>query len=112
MIIPGFFGFPCFYKYKGGVKAPFTKTNKMIKGMKHFLNNINKSEMASVIALIIILMVFTVSLVSLTIKTVDKDLSILIIGQCYGLAAFVAGYYFNKKQTTTTTDIQKPEEPC
>lgn len=72
--------------------------------MKKWLFSISKTEMASVIAILIILGAIIVSTMSMLVKPVDKDLSILIIGQIYSLASFVAGYYFNKKSTQTKGD--------
>jgi hypothetical protein len=65
--------------------------------MKNLLFNFSKASIGSIIALLIIVGLIVISSISLCCKVADKDLAILIVGNMYGLAGFVAGYYFNKK---------------
>lgn len=64
--------------------------------MKNIFDNISKTEVSAILAFMIMLATFVMSFISLLHKALDKDLAILIIGQSYTLAGFVAGYYYTK----------------
>lgn len=65
--------------------------------MKQFFSTINKTSTTSIIAILIVAGFIFLSIVSLFHKPADKDIALLVVGNIYGIACFVAGFYFNKK---------------
>lgn len=67
--------------------------------MKNFLAGISKGSITSMVALICIIVWATVNIVILYHPVPDKDLAVMILTHVSGIVGFVAGYYFNKKET-------------
>lgn len=67
--------------------------------MKNFLAGISKGSITSIIALLFIVVWASINLICLYHGVPDKDIAIMILTNSYGLTGFVAGYYFNKKET-------------
>lgn len=74
--------------------------------MTEILNKLNKTSTTSIIALAIIFGFIVCNSVMLFHKPPNENIATLILGNISNLAAFVAGYYFNKKETSTDESKQ------
>lgn len=66
--------------------------------MSKFFLSLSKASTASIIAILIIIGVIIMVPIILFHPPANENLAILVVGQLFSLAGFVAGYYFNKKQ--------------
>lgn len=69
--------------------------------MTEILAKLNKTSTTSIIALLIVAGFIINNTVMLFHKPPNENIATLILGNVSNLAAFVAGYYFNKKEDTS-----------
>lgn len=77
--------------------------------MTQFMEKLNKTSTTSIIALIIIAGFVITNNIMLFHKAPNENAATLILGNMSNLAAFVAGYYFNKKGNGESTDTKSDE---